>query len=94
MTVLLPRTVRRILVVMALILVAPRAPGEMASTLPGDVVVLDIDAPPELERFAERLESWEPRRLSRRYARYPLFALLLAAQLSGLKRFDKRVESP
>ncbi len=30
----------------------------------------------------------EPRRLWRRYARYPLFALLATAQLLGLRRFS------
>jgi N-acetylglucosaminyldiphosphoundecaprenol N-acetyl-beta-D-mannosaminyltransferase len=30
----------------------------------------------------------EPGRLWRRYARYPLFLVLLAAQLAGIRRFE------
>jgi N-acetylglucosaminyldiphosphoundecaprenol N-acetyl-beta-D-mannosaminyltransferase len=37
-----------------------------------------------------RLAS-EPRRLWRRYLRYPIFFLLLGAQLVGLRRFELEI---
>ena len=53
-------------------------------------------AKPQAPRWVQRsgLEwlfrlATEPRRLWRRYARYPLFFFLLAAQMAGLKKFDE-----
>lgn len=73
----------RALVLAAIVgLAAPPGLALMTSDPSGDVVTLTIDAPPELESFADRLSTWEPARLSR-------FARLL-----GLAEAEKNLPIP
>ncbi len=61
-------TIRTLLAALALTALglAPSPAVALVTDLPPEgVVTLEIDAPPELKRFADRLSTWEPARLSR-----------------------------
>ncbi|MCP4204628.1 MAG: hypothetical protein GY769_22190 [bacterium] len=60
-----PRKIALVVALVALYLVAPGRVASVEGNPSADLVSVEIDAPPELQGFADRLATWDSRRLAR-----------------------------